>query len=138
MARNIPDLSKAEAMKLAATAVALTEADKQTGGSEPANEDEIALAREYLAALREEARLKTLKETIKGLVGESMLERHLKALTYDGLNLVTVTPTTSTTRLWKELEADHPENAAKYTKSEPTTRMDFKKNVLPSVPVAEG
>lgn len=130
MAKNISDLTKQEASAIA-TKKALAASGLKEKRSAPATEDEIELVREYLEALREEARIKTLKDTIKGIIGEDMLQKHVTSLTYDDMPIVTVSPTTQTTRNWAGLEADHPEIAAQYTTSVPTTRMDFKKNILP-------
>lgn len=127
---HITDMTKAEASALAAKKAVQAAALKASGPA-AASEEEIELVRQYLECLREENRIKALKETIKELVEESMLGRGLNTLTYDGLNLVTISPTTSTTRNWKGLEEDHPTIAAQYTTSVPTTRTDFKKNVLP-------
>lgn len=137
MALNITDLTKAEAEALAAIGVSADKAQKvmvaRHGGSAPATPDEIELIREYLEALREETRLDNLKKTIKGLLEESMVERGIKALTYADLTVVAMSPTTRTTRNWAGLEEDYPKIAEQYTESEPTTRMDFKKNIIPGI-----
>lgn len=134
---DIANLTKEEALAIIASLTvqndsAPTDSSEPVRVTEPASAAEISLVREYLELLRQETLIKQNKEAIKSLMSESMVKRHLKALTYSGLPLVTITPTTSTTRDWAGLEEDHPDIAKKYTTSTPTTRMDFKKNVLPA------
>lgn len=137
MTQKISDLTKAEAATKTATAPPSPVEVARHGSPAAATENEIALVREYLEAHRVMEEKKALKETIKNILGEEMIKRHVKTLTYNSRNLVTLSPMTSTTRDWPGLEEDHPEIAAQYTTSTPTTRMDFKKNILPPVIASE-
>lgn len=103
------------------------QADKLEG-IEHVDKDTADLIKRYNELAKRKKAIENEQDAIKDLIRELMFEKHAKKITFNGMDLASLTHTTSRSFDYKSAESElGVEVVAKYTKTKESTRLDIKK-----------